>query len=67
MGELKNKLNELIEEYGLRHEKVLVYSQELDRYIALEQKERLKKYKSEGLKKYKSEGLKKYKSEGLKK
>ena len=51
MGELKNKLNELIEEYGLRYEKVLVYSQELDRYIALEQKERLKKYKSEGLKK----------------
>ena len=37
MKALKNKLNELIEEYGLRHEKVLAYSQELDRYIALEQ------------------------------
>ncbi|WP_279051802.1 aspartyl-phosphate phosphatase Spo0E family protein [Intestinibacter bartlettii] len=49
MRELKNKLNELIEEYGLRHEKVLAYSQELDRHIALEQKERLNKYRSEGL------------------
>ena len=48
MKALKNKLKELIEEYGLRHEKVLAYSQELDRYIALEQKERLYKYKSEG-------------------
>lgn len=43
MRELKNKLNELIEEYGLRHEKVLAYSQELDGHIALEQKERLNK------------------------
>lgn len=49
MRELKNKLNELIEKYGLRHEKVLAYSQELDSHIALEQKERLNKYRSEGL------------------
>ncbi len=48
MKALKNKLNELIEEYGLRHEKVLAYSQKLDRHIALEQEERLNKYRSEG-------------------
>lgn len=41
MIELKNKLNELIEEYGLRHEKVIAYSQYVDTFIVLEQKEML--------------------------
>ncbi|WP_337814445.1 aspartyl-phosphate phosphatase Spo0E family protein [Intestinibacter sp.] len=49
MKALKNKLNKLIEEYGLGHEKVIKFSQELDKHIALEQKERLNKYRREGL------------------
>ena len=47
MIELKNKLNELIEEYGLRHEKVVAYSQYVDTFVVSEQRKMLCEYKSE--------------------
>lgn len=48
MVELKNKLNKLIEKHGLRHKKVISFSQKLDKYIVLEQREILCKHKNGG-------------------
>lgn len=41
MKELKKQLNKLIDKYGLRHEKVIALSQELDEHIVSKQKEML--------------------------
>ncbi len=43
MGDLKGKLNKLIDIYGLNHEKVIEYSQYVDPFVVAEQVENLRK------------------------
>lgn len=42
-GDLKGKLNKLVETYGLNHEKVIEYSQYVDGFVVEDQVENLRK------------------------
>lgn len=43
MGDLKVKLNKLVETYGLSHEKVIAFSQYVDTFVVVDQVENLRK------------------------
>lgn len=43
MDNLRSQLNKLIETYGLRHKKVIEYSQYVDVFVVADQVENLKK------------------------
>ncbi|MDY3960198.1 aspartyl-phosphate phosphatase Spo0E family protein [Romboutsia timonensis] len=45
MKKIRKKLNRLIEKYGLTHQKVIEYSNELNNAILPKQIKRLEKYK----------------------